>query len=436
MVLPEASLIMLGFAGRFELPPLLNGKMDIAFWAAVGLILAVSLSLLSTKRKGWSISWLHPIVVAHLSLFMIVGIYWLANPTSEYGTEKTFRVLIYGPLLLILPQIVLSTVHRTYRHLMLFVGFVGLLASVSIVASLAASGIAGLQRISPLGGGPITLARLTGFAAIACVALFVTDRHKKVAVLAAVFLTTTTFATGSRGPTLFLIFVLVLAVPLMFLNQSTRRASVRLLWLSICGGSVFIAFMAYAIQANLPFAQRYLLLISDDRGASINTRANFLDQAKQFSARSWYMGSGTGSWPDLMGLEDVVAYPHNILAEYLVEQGAIGAASFMLTTIVTLVTFTYLLSQRASRDEVALVVVGGLSYLYALLLAQSSGDIYDNRYLWYFAGLLLSCYSRHRLGKSNAGVVLPDHIGSARRTWRQTSNPLAGGVVVEKTPNA
>lgn len=32
-----------------------------------------------------------------------------------------------------------------------------------------------------------------------------------------------------------------------------------------------------------------------------------------------------------------------------------------------------------------------MSFIYAVLIAQTSGDLYDNRYIWFFAGFLLAC---------------------------------------------
>lgn len=394
--MPEASLVILGFAGRAEIPPILTGEVDIAFWAGSGLILAVALQAMLNPQAMSSIPWTHPVVISHIALFCVVGIYLVGMQGSEYALEKAYRVLVFGPLLLLLPQLLLTSVKRMYRFLWQFVLFVCILAAASVVISISESGLDGLQRISPPGGGPITLARMTGFAAIACIGFYIVGHHRKVAGLSALILVLVTFATGSRGPALFLVLVLLIAILASLINGRTRRRAVALISGAVAGSLVLISAAYYATSRDLPFARRYLLLVSDDKGGSVNTRADYLDRALVFADSSGYMGWGTGSWRELVGSTESRAYPHNVFAEYFVEQGSIGLVIFTFGCIAVVVTGAFLLTRRLPLEEAVLVVVGFASYLYALFLAQTSGDIYDNRYLWFYAGFILCCFSRYR----------------------------------------
>jgi hypothetical protein len=394
---PEMSLVVLGFAGRYELPPLLSGVADVAMWSAVGLYVFTMARYLSTDRAPVNVNLTHPVSIAFVLLALFAVVSYLPMSGNEYALEKLFRVGVYTVSFLVFTQAVFRDEDAVFRFLKVFVGFVALLASASLITSLAQTGLSGLQRITPPGGGSITLARMTGLAAIACLGMYLARSNRSTWLIGTFAFALVTFLTGSRAPTLFLFLaILVVTLPLMMNRVSRKQGVVLTLALGV-GMSLMAAAFAIAINIGLPFAQRYLLLLQSGGGTSITVRTMFIEDALELAQRSPIAGFGVGSWPVITDAPTEVAYPHNYFLEIVVEQGAFALLAAMFAVIITLVTALRLVVNAKSQKSAALATVGLSSFVYAVLIAQTSGDLYDNRYLWFYAGFLVACDTLQRI---------------------------------------
>ena len=109
------------------------------------------------------------------------------------------------------------------------------------------------------------------------------------------------------------------------------------------------------------------------------------------------LGHGTGAFATDRGGQDERAYPHNIILESLYEQGVVGAVIVGL--------FLWLIFRRwrqASRfvylyeldiGIFQIVHMAGLLFLFLFTQAMKSGDINDNRFMFFGAGLVIAAFS-------------------------------------------
>lgn len=93
-------------------------------------------------------------------------------------------------------------------------------------------------------------------------------------------------------------------------------------------------------------------------------------------------GAGTGSFPALLFMRDLRLYPHNILAELLLENGWLGLSIFIV--------FALLVWRSAWRLARRSAAARWLFVLFAMAAAnaQVSGDIGTNEWIWLWAGMI------------------------------------------------
>ena len=193
------------------------------------------------------------------------------------------------------------------RFFVNFILFVDVFAVISVLITVVSSGLSNVVRISPPGGGPITLARLTGFAAIACTGMAIYDPRRRVAGTECSWANGHHVMTGSRAPALFLGLVLLLVPVLMLFNRSTRVHFKYVLVLA--AGLVLLGIPAwnYAVEQDYGFANRFTLITSGEQGESIETREDYYRKAWAFAKDSSGMGDGIGSWARLYYGNDAMA---------------------------------------------------------------------------------------------------------------------------------
>jgi O-antigen ligase len=131
---------------------------------------------------------------------------------------------------------------------------------------------------------------------------------------------------------------------------------------------------------------RYELLLQTNRGGSVSVREDMYAIAiDQFTP----LGYGMGTWPLLVDGMDHESYPHNIFLELLFEQGVPGLLVFLgFLFIVSTYSLRYI-RLAPSRHLKVFTIVGYTSFVYSMMVAQTSGDLYDNRMIWLFAGIVL-----------------------------------------------
>jgi O-antigen ligase len=98
-----------------------------------------------------------------------------------------------------------------------------------------------------------------------------------------------------------------------------------------------------------------------------------------------WLGQGVGSWSVFYYGKDARGYPHNLFLETTFEEGMVGEVLLLL--------FLYLLATATRRmlraTKLQYGVIAGL-LLYCVSVSMFSGDLDDNRILWFWAGITMA----------------------------------------------
>ena len=131
---------------------------------------------------------------------------------------------------------------------------------------------------------------------------------------------------------------------------------------------------------------RFLLLVGDDKGGSVNVRVNHLSQSlKSLDVNSFY-GVGFGAYGLSVLGNDRWDYPHNMFLEVWVESGLI---SFLLLLSFVATAFSRL-ALVSKQPWLAFIII------YCVLNAMKSSSYADNRVLFFWLGvsIIVGAYSR------------------------------------------
>lgn len=388
LVLPSVRLVLASvlvfLAGKSELGPIWTGVTDVTFLLLVGFLLFV----VNRMWPGKNVSRIfkincHPMVFALFGFSVLYALQFALSPVSDYAVTKTVRVAGYCLAIAVIFAHVMATPKARELFARYYLIVVGAMSVTAFAIAVAQQGLMGIRRIAPIGGGPITIGRFAGFAAILCLALFLSN-GKKGNLIGFTWFLSFTLLNGSRGPLLALLITLGLFSIVMFMVKSVRKRGLGLaayLLASVLGMTVM--FLS-AAAAGVPFAQRYMLLFtSDGRGDSVDVRSAMLSDSRELYHLAPFWGSGVASWPLI---SDWPNYPHNLFAELAVENGAIGLLFFSSVVSVGIILgSSYLLSARSS-PMYADAMIGVCLLVFSLIGAQVSGDIFDNRYIWVSLG--------------------------------------------------
>ena len=156
-----------------------------------------------------------------------------------------------------------------------------------------------------------------------------------------------------------------------------------------------------------------------DPDGSYTTRLQFVAESVRLIGERGLIGVGTGDWAPAVGRPAGRAYPHNWLLELWSELGLAGVAF----AAVVLAWCTLLVRRaRRSGEDARLVATTAALALFWWLNAQASGDLLDNRNLWWslllleitVVGAAVRSPVTPRLGQPGLVPTTPVHGGMAR----------------------
>ncbi|MEZ8053390.1 O-antigen ligase family protein [Vibrio atlanticus] len=301
-------------------------------------------------------------------LFSLFTVVWTVG--GEYATEKfamllnLFFIIVFLGLssYIIKYDLLISIIRSMVNILVLFAVFY---IFINFYSGSASSG----ERLGIAGSGSITIGRVFSFAAICAFYFLIENREKKQALKFIIFLLAV-FASGSRGN---FIYLVISTGGLIFLsNRITFSDKIKLfaILVSIIFFSFLILLVEYGSFKEIPFIYRYLIMFNtDESNLSILVRfEKYIVAYNMFLENYW--GWGIGSYPEFTTSSDVIDYPHNVILEVLAELGVLG---FLLFSTVVLLN---ILSLRKMDNLLFLL------FVFSLLTAQSSGDLYDARLIF------------------------------------------------------
>jgi O-antigen ligase len=226
------------------------------------------------------------------------------------------------------------------------------------------------SRLSVFGTSPIWIGRTMGLALLILLGRVLERRFPRRYVAVPLALAVVLLLTGSRAPILGV--PLVIAATAALATRFSARVRLRLALGLLLIGAVSVLLMPTELR------DRFL---RPDTDVSYVARLQIVRIVADALAETPWTGVGTGGFSQLLRLGDIRAYPHNILAEVLIENGIVGLA--------VLGGFLGLALARALRDRGqirGLVLLASLFYV--LGNAMLSGDVTTNEWIWLYAGIL------------------------------------------------
>jgi len=243
---------------------------------------------------------------------------------------------------------------------------------------------------------PISFANWIGSINILLITLLpiLHKRAEKLTAMALVALySATMLVTNSRGPML----SFVLSLIILFLYHFRALHFVKIISRILLG--IFFALLLFLLLPE-QVTSRYVDLfgggsdvVSQTHSAyTINTRL-FAWKAALSAALSsplhLLFGIGVGGFSSLFYGMDVRLYPHNMVIEVFCELGLVGLFLLLWHFYAVFAVIVKKLKDLDQQNRILLLsLVMGTVYL--LLAALFSGDLNDNRRIWFFMGTALA----------------------------------------------
>lgn len=383
----ETSVVLFLFAGQYKADPRFSWfPVDLTlFWFLVSLVLGIRIFLrskISIQKRGL-------IKVLFAALFIAyAGITLLWSPSQNYGFQKLAFLGTLSFWSITSSALVISSsatrVKRLFKLLLLFSLWFSGEALAYILSSNGASG----QFVEVLGGNYIGVSRVIGVGLLISLFGLVYTKKTNLKIFLMSLLLVMFFlllSVGGRGP---LIACLMAALSILPWNISVYGLTgiyfkKRILPLCILAflGVVGIGFLIVSGYLTTTIS-RILVLFDAGMGKSASTRLQYYASAVDQWINHPIFGNGLGSWPVLYGSGDVRGYPHNLFLEIFSEMGIVGVTLFCL---LLLSSFYFFASNKFLLDN-ELSVLMFMILIYALINSMISGDLADNRFLFFSIG--------------------------------------------------
>jgi hypothetical protein len=376
----------------YLLIPFYKGSVDPYLPIDVTVVLAILLAgqLVFVVRPGYRLPFNRPALVLWAAIGLLVAIGTVYAPDQQLAVEHAayWWALAAVPLL---AAVRVANEPDGVRDLCY--GMFGLGVLVVLLGLLQ---IPENVRVSVLGTNTIGVGRAAALVPLIGLVLF--RRGPRLAQLGLVLLIPAAFVveigSGSRGPLLALVVVAgLVALRNLLLGRlpSSRLLLASLIGLMLIGLTALVALPSLSILAT----DRFALLgdfIQSGVGGNLNvagdtssgTRVKLFELAVQMFANQPIVGYGTAGFEALalheLSALDYNEYPHNTLLQFAAEFGIVGVVAFLAFTALALA------NRRPSQPAWSALY---LTFVFFLVNAMVSGDIYTDRMTWGLALLIL-----------------------------------------------
>jgi O-antigen ligase len=200
-------------------------------------------------------------------------------------------------------------------------------------------------------------------------------------------------ALGARGPILFSLLVIALAVFSTFRKVDFKTP------LKIIIAITFLLFFIFISDSGLSLAMktsfqdglsRFALLFNEDKGDSVNSRVYMISNALIHINDNIFFGTGVGSFGIEVYGQDFRAYPHNVLLEIWFESGIIPVLLFLLL-------FLWLLVYLFKHDEHLIFYL----MIYLFLNINKSSSLEEARLFFLLTGFSVSVIKFNKFKRSD-----------------------------------
>jgi O-antigen ligase len=381
-----AVLIMPQLKDYWPLQPL-DRVADLTVVMLVGLSLGVGWKLLKFAARmdngpRLSLSKLPKWPMIGFGVFaLVVALSYTYTPAVSYGGTELLRFLGIGTLLLISPFVLIRTEEDLRRFVVLFLAAGGILA-LQMILHLEDRQSTSDQDITRIGAG-----WLMGMLILLALYYHPFRRAKHNTIQAWVLVPIFSFAliaSAARGPIIGLLVVLILN-----LVTSTRMLSRIVITVLLLGVSTAAAFAVFSQidpgKYNSKLSEIVDLVEGKAASGSAVQRLKYYRQTLAALPNHPFFGEGVGSWSVFYYGTDKRAYPHNLLLQIAFEQGLLGVCAMGFFLITVGAVGVRLIRRTGTRYAVFPSLV-----LFCAIVSMFSGDLDDNRVLWYWTGITLA----------------------------------------------
>lgn len=326
-------------------------------------------------------------VAAFLLFAAVVALSYLYTPAPHYGLQKleNFAALGCG---LFFASFLLFTSEGDFRDFTIGTALFGMVVAASSLSFSATGAMGAEDNPAHIGKGQVI-----GLAILLLIYTPVKNRWLRRAI---VFLCIPALAIGlvsaeTRGPLFSLLLVLLLSFFLeSFRSPMISRRQMAFVGAALVGAvmllSTFWFYGAEAFKFQYKAAEIVNLVEGDNQaqGTAVE-RLVFYRAALDLSTQRPIFGWGLGGWSMAYWHVDERNYPHNLFCEVLVEQGLVGLTALLLFLRAV---FRNLRAHRALAKTCLPCLLPGLVYL--ISIAMFSGDLDDDRFLWFWCGLTVA----------------------------------------------
>jgi O-antigen ligase/uncharacterized membrane protein YhdT len=324
-------------------------------------------------------------IASFLLFAAVVTTSYLYTRAPGYGGDKLVSFLTVGALMFFAPFIILED-DRDFRHFAIgTIAFGLMLAFARIIAG--SQGVFGQhEEVTHIGIG-----QLMGMAILLVLNYkFVESRAaRNLLILCLPLLAAGLIAAEARGPLLALLPILVASLFIRRREMSLISPRAAMLGVAvIVAALVIVPGQWFQGEAAKKFQVKSQELVEFAQGGSYSEKGSggrrlvFFDAALDGIAEKPAAGWGVGGWATYYWHNDAWEYPHNLFLEVGVEEGLLGLAALLAFLAIAFKAAKKAFDEASGRFAFVLPVVA-----YCVLLTLSSGDIDDNRFLWFWCSV-------------------------------------------------
>ena len=376
----EFFFVMFLFSGAFK--ESIDFPIDIA-------VVFLALSVLGTgyclvkepKIKKWKF---YPIFI----FFGLFAIMLLSFIFTQYTSDSIEKIIKYGFLTLptiFLPLLFIDGKESLNKILLSIAVLSTLLSTISIPMILNPEGM----FIGFNDGNYMGLARLTGigFIVLSYFMIISQRKYKPIIFIAFILTAVTLLSTGSRMP---LVAVGVASIYLLskVFTRINGQLHIRKKAIYIMSLIVLLATFVYYLFSKGMFGTivyRFNALMQAGGGGSVSARLERYRASLNMFNEHPILGVGTGNFGLYHDTDGVGSYSHNMFFELISEMGTLGGLWFFLFVSVILYSIFKMMKSYSIPMRTTMVI----SFLYLFMNAMVSGDINDNRALFFFAVIII-----------------------------------------------
>ena len=390
------------YSGLYKESPLISAVFPIDPTVILVICIVVWMPvIIASRTTKIERTQLHALfTLTALIAYCCLSVFW--SPSSTYALSKTFYLLFIS-MLAFLAILTIATDPLRLRRFMLANVFLSTILLISLIAfvlsnEVAQAAILANERFFIFGiqGVYQVLSRLFAFAILSFLIGLWFSRGTSIAWVVLLPITVLKLyfilQTGGRGGLLgLLVGLLILGAYLASRATHTglRLSTTRLSFLVVLSAGFIVYLLYIYTSGNIPTTLARIMEPKSLPNSYIyGYRAYLLLQIPEFWSENPIFGNGLGSYPILMGHGDIRYYPHNVLAEILVELGLVGLLLYALFLAMAVRSWW---EQRTQLPTYLwLFSIVGLSF--GLAMASVGSDLTSNRAIWMAYGLVFASY--------------------------------------------